>query len=962
MQLDNYQGLYNLTSEELEDLNSHNDSCKKSTSEVLTDTLVLSYNNIKESLKASVATDNLLRDDNLNTNDLFWDISSSSKLSSSIASGVISVAIEELENNSTEDPAILTAAITEQLLRKGVLSSEQLSEFGTDYFDYVGKIIPDMQKFIKKVRSASSIKQLKKGSTAEFLLRNDTAAITEMQQHHLSPIKQIHVSGAQMTCTCPICNKEVLLDKLGIVYLIFATEKGHRAFEDTDKNTVAILPNINYCSCGEGFVYSLYDLYRINVTIKTKMKKSANKFAQEALQFGKGTACARTEIPLNFFYDSISYLFYGDPINTDAAELITGTNLQDIRKTVSVKEILGEIKVDSKEIEEAAVQFYNRLIGKGIYTIKNIQSSSEADTDDMDDCNVQEFSTIVHKSAAHLSYHELAITIATHLSKNYDVLKRQALFSLIFSLNESSLFAQLVNKQHLWDKEIELKAYAMLPNVNTDQLDAVHSTMISLLYEKYSDVQATTAEKLQYLKQREKDLQVEVESLKKNAATFYDVLKKNKDMLSYTRIINLNQYKLNEIFGVLDPELIAFFDEITDRMIINNYAEKYFPIYVNYSIFNTATLNSAINKYSDTSAVSKSLVNAFKKVASDANYMDMSLEAVLQNEFAKVAELSTKGLDSLHSLYSAFRDCDYYSFIQATAKLDSLQSKIISSTLQKGLQKLYIASEKDRQSLNTVNDIHFYLKDFSDEELDSMSMKSRATLELLKFGLYVPKRLPSENINNYIERFARLQSQGKLYTQDCYKYAELFEKYAEFYGVIFLCGSITNMEYSSYTRSSFISVLCDIAVKYVSRDFGRYLFAINEEMLSRICYDRESMYNIQLSGRNEHSFYAILNGQYNSCMADIAEKELDKYLDYTVKSVDSFSTYTKHFVLREFLQRITCKPYNELAVMEAKYQAVKQIDSQNNIDVSDVNGEDVYDQIINEIEYYADIKVDEETS
>lgn len=956
LQQKGYQGLDNLTMEELEELKQHDESCNLSTSEALQETLSLSYNSIRSSLVNSVATDVLLKSDSYSWKDLFKDISEANALPSSVSSGVVSIAIEELKDAVAVDETDLVSVITGHLLEKNVMSAEQLSELGQEYFNYVRKVIPDIQKFIRKVRVASGIKQLKKEGTTEYLLSKDAKLMKEMQQHHLSPIQQIQEHAGKKSCVCPKCANNVTLNNLGVTYLIFATEKGHRSFEDTDKNTVAILPNVNYCSCGEGFVYCLYDLYNLNTAVKLKMKKSANKFAQEALQFGKGTACARTEIPLSFFKDNISYLFYDEKISTGDNHTEAALGTEQKSEQDELTDVLASIKVDSVEMEEASKRFYQRLISKGIVPLeekKEVDLSKAEITNSLD--------AVVLRSSSHLSYHELAVVIATHLSKNYNVLKRQALFSLVFSLKESMLIEHVVNKQHLWDKEIELKACNALPKGSAASLNSVQRTEVSLLFSKYSNADLTIEEKLQFLRDKVAQLQEEIQLIKQHTVLFYNALRQNKDMLSFTRIVNLNQYKLNEILGVLDKDVIELFDEVTDRMIINNYAEKYFTIYTSYNIFNTSLLSNTINKCSDNAKVSNSLVNAFNKVVEKATDVDTAVTVDVETEFAKVAELSTKSLEPLQELYKAFQACDFYTFIQAVSKLDDISSSIISNNFKGELHKLFNQAQEDRELISQTDRLHFYLKDFNDEEFDSMSMKAQTMLESLNFGLYVPKRKASENINRYIERYYDLQQQGSLYKVDCYDYSKAFMKYASFFGLIFLCNSVTSLEYSSYTRASFISVLCEIVVNGASRTFGNYLFAINEEVLNRVCYDKESLFNIHADNRNERSIYSMLNGHYSNCMTAIAEENANNYFEKTVSSTDAFDSYLETFTLKDFLRSIMSKPFEELALQEAKYQAVKQNGSAGNIDVSDINGEEVLETIVNEIEYYAEIQVDKET-
>lgn len=954
-----YQGLYNLDKDLLQKLKEHADNISSVTSNSIKELLSGIFENTYNSLIDSVATDPLVEDivGELDTN------VTANYAPSSIDSDVnmqMRNTITELILNKNAS-AVTPNVVLNALITKDVITIKDLEENQDKFIDYLQMLIPQMIAYCDNTLRKSGLKKIQREDTTQYLLKDDRLLLNKALASELLPIKQIFVSGNNLYCHCSKCNNKIVLSGPALSYIVYATNTARNdiidsMFETKRGSNSTLLPRVHYCSnCSAGSILSPYDLSVLVEPLRKYMYKGANRFAQNSIKYGRGTSVTRAEVSFSTIQSILDYLYV---IEAQSEEEL----LQVLRNKGSQSEELGtaHIVVDTYEIKLAAEQFYKKLIGK--IPIKKLQAITASDADVYTDSEAVP-DVVPTKTKDTVTFKELAVHLALNLGRDYNKLKNQALFSLLFMFNETSLIEDVLDMRRIWALEALLKFIDSLP-ANADSLSESEKFDIAIEYEKrYPDnVNVGIGVKYHTICAMYDSLKEELQMRKANRNAFIKELSENVDMLSYTKIINLNQYKISQIFSIVtDAEMLNLLDEVTDRMIINNLAEDYYEIYTRTNIFNLNKVKTTMES-SVAETLTDNLVKMFDKVID--KYLDKTGKHVHVNKFSarskfsNVSYLSNNSLLCVKELYDAFRDADFYRFIDAIGNIVGIEDSIISANLLAKLKLLIDLAEEDSKSIIGKTYAQFYLQDFTVEELQELDIVNKQRLDRTKFGLLVPKRLSGESIIAYLDRYDTLKQNKTLYTVDCYDYTDEFNKYIGVYADILLCASITGMSYKSYVKAAFIVALCGVAVEDIDRNFGLHLFAVNDRMLAREQNGCENFLELSASALQGEKVYGIAYGYYSSFIADKASDMLKCYEDIVTTSSVSPSKLVNQFSLQQFLQELLLADDDTIIMAESKYRASRNTDVKD-IEIADIDVAEFKDTATYELSYYCGSKVEE---
>lgn len=965
-----YQGIFNLEFEDLKKLKVHNDNIQETTSDSMHNTLEVLYKNIFDTLNTSTATEIPLP--SIDNKD-YLNIAPGSLpavIENDVNISMISIIVQALTNTDNCTPN----DVINGLLKSGAISYTDLEENQDVYINYLNMLIPEVRIFIERGKHDAILTSLQRKNTAKYLLSSEHKLLEEAKEHMLGFIKQIFVDVNGMYCDCPSCFSKVQLNSIALDYIVFVAN--NRRDIDLHDNyssrkhgsNCSIFPRIHYCEkCATGITLAPYDLVSIQQELNKLMKRGVLSFVQESATFGSGTAFTRAEIPFSMINKFISYMYYyeiGDLNHNDISSQNTPTNNETDEKQ-------DEIVVDFVEIKTAAEQFYKKLLGETpCYSgcdLDQEMSLCSMDNLELSDENLSLENSNILKKTLNLSYHELAIYMSNNLSKDYNKIKHQALFSILFVLNENIHIESLLDMTSIIALENAGKFIKGLPT-DANGLSLTEQIEVNMEYSKLfgsmSD-EVNLQSKLDSLKDYLYIiLEVDIQKRKAVREKFFQDLVHNIDVLANTKIINLNQCKITSIYSILtDKNIIAFMDELTDRMIINNLAEEYYSIYIRTKVFNPVSLKMA-DKKSDEDKVFDSLNNMFAKVV-DKYEMNTGKKAVInysntERHFGKVAELTNYKLKVIRSIYESFRNNDYYSFIMAIDNVTDVDSKNLPTTFIQSLINLIEFSHSKIEEVQGVSYVEYYLCDFTKEELADCDMNTMNKLARLTFGLYVPKRMGGESLSDYVERYLDLKNSGQLIMVEHYDYTEKFNEFRDFFSTIIICSSVTSISYNSYTQASFITALAQIAVEDIDRDFAIYLFSLNERMLARLDHDSENFDSSAFDYTSVCESYKLLSGHYSNLLVNVMDNARQKYEDMLIDSNVRFSVYSTAFNAIDILKDIYTEDDSTLLIQERQYQSgVKEsLNNGTNIDVADIDIQEVRDTIVNEVELYGEFDLE----
>lgn len=792
---------------------------------------VENFNTIRNLIKENKATyvannANNLRSNNIQiTNNLDLDADFIENVNEEIIRALDS--IDDINSAKSE----LTPNIIYNRLYTSLPAEMKVHIENPDLYTYLQSAIPIFIEARQNDYYVYRDEEMRRSKTTNFLLHRENKSVNIMLNSECSTIKQIFRQGNNYKYYCPNCHKMVEMSSNIVSYIVFASER--------DSYFPYMMPNVIKCSECSGNLLLSADTYdRVNSNVNKGYKDGISKLFNFLSKISTGTAITKINPDFDIMFDGLN--------------IIADLALDDDSKVLEIIDTKENIKYPEGEYVKALKMFYNKLHTFG--TAKVIAPMETSDIGELEDNSGSfDFSSTDNATqcTSNISTKELAVCIATELSLNYQELKNKAIFSLIMTIDEFECLREVLNRQEFWDNEIALKFLSQIDSV-CDNSKELNATGIALI--KYQgDPKDISSLKNAFIQYRDNVIKQNAE-IQKNYTSLLEQIEKSTDLLSFTKILNIRQIDARLLtFYLCDDYLMEIFDDITDKMIINNYAERYSNVFFRISAFNKkATFKRTL-----------------EKVAS-GNPIVASLNKILEDEFGyslskdMLKALSYTSANHLICLRDAAENLKRYSYYRFIEELNNLSdcSTLINPAYDaklKGLKTL-VKSESD---ILKKGYYEYYLADFSSEEIALLDSSERILMYSIEFERFVPKRLEDESLSDYLKRYEILYESDLFYTVECYDYKEYFEKFKEYFILIIAGYNVLNLEDNNFIVGNVMRSLLYLVYSEFPRSFGLMFLGYSEEYFNRIMYSGVYALKSDIFKQND-ALYHVLYGQYVS--------------------------------------------------------------------------------------------------
>lgn len=792
---------------------------------------------------------------------------------------IIEQLLNEVDNNIENIENITVDTIYDYLsFNNKDINPSEIEDNQMIIFNYLESIVPDIifryNQNIKKNSSNSKHRSL----LAKYLLADELALKKDLvsfglysDKLNIGYIKQLYQNENEFSFKCSDCGEIVPIGKVIASYIAFPTERG--CFNH-------MFPKIFKCKCGKGYVFTETDYNLLESYLEKRLSSSVSMFVDRLANFCKGSANLRIKIPSNVISEVFSSILIS--IKSDTVE---NSNKKD--KTF----FNSELNISDSEFMVAVKQFYNKLSGMynstSRYNSGNLEASNIFDITPKDESYLMkvannDYTYKTREKNNKLSYNEVAYYVCNMLSMNYVSVKNSAIFSLLFALDEHINIREYINCSRIWDLKNILRLLDNNANIKPDLIPLdVMAELVSLATfitkENFSgELNDTKFRKivLNKLESHRSEIENEIKDFTEKREIILKSMINCKEALSFTVIYNMSQYKLKDFECILtDADIFALVDEISDRMIINYYAEKFFTVWSSMNIIDKNLMNSVLKTTSKSTDVQKSLTKNLGKLF--LKHGVRIPEYVFSQYFHMTFQLSQNNLKPLKKLADAFNSGDYYRFCEIINNIDLDIDSMISKEYTDEL-KLFLCDAKQKVApvlTKYKNRYEYYLNQFDSSELSMLDLESLD----IKFSRYLPKKQEGESILNYIKRYEDMRKDGTLSKYNSIDYGEGFIDFCDSYILIYSCSLLYNVEYRSFATGTFMCQLLNLIVNYGDRTSKLPILGINESILNML---DNSIYVIdyeRILQNNPEIKYRILSGYYFTSLMPIMSKLHQEY-------------------------------------------------------------------------------------
>ena len=791
-----------------------------------------------------------------------------------------------------------------------------------DFFKFLEDAIPvaitaaqsNYQQLVEAERQREKI--------ASYLLKNEQDTITQLETSNCSFIKQLFYHNDNYVYYCADCQKEVILQEDILSYILYAAEK-----DDYAKVTI---PKLIKCpKCGKEHLLPLIWYLNIAEHLQKEYVNGANEVFKFLSKVSTGTALTKINPSLELLMEGV-----------DSVITLAGDNefILDMEKsTVEAKPII----FSDAEYRAAIDAFSKRLLlfDDSEVTGQNIQLNNTMDS--IDDIEAFSFASSEDtKTVDSLTFKELAICMSSELSLDYRATKNKALYSLIMSLNEYDFAKEILDKSTVWDLQNRLIVLSKLDKITSNDKE-----LLSIYKGMYQDIARTSADSdeamIQLLREYRAKLPGAIDSLEEVYAHFVEEIKRNIDLFAHTRILNINQisYKLLSLY-VNDAGLAELLDDITDRMIVNNYAEQFAHTLFRSSVLNNSSIRTTLLEIADGHMIATTVLNHLSRK------YGYDLPGTV---YDRLCYITASHLNPLKSAADALKGCEYYNFVEALASIQEC-STLISLTADEKLKKAVQLAKDELSSFKAKSYHEFYLKDFSVEEIGELDQSYRVRLMKFEFGRYVPKRLINETLNAYIERYEILERDNHLSIVDHYDYLQEFRKFEDYYMIIMNGHNVLDLARNNFALANFARCWLYLCVNNFSRQESLFLLGYDENYFRRL----KALCTYKFSAehfKGMKDLYKVLTGNYAGPTSEFIQAYLIDYENRTLTERDDLNEFMYETV-DSILSIIDTMDDAAIQKLEQSYNTIKRTNvnsSETTSDELDFTRED----LVNDIEMHA---------
>lgn len=695
---------------------------------------------------------------------------------------------------------------------------------------------------------------------AMYLLQDSALAIQELIAAHntgrSSFIKCIEVSETGSFAVCPECEKRVDLRKQPLLKCTMTVFPNNRY-------DFICAPSIVKCSCGRCLTLAACEYDEIETLLKKKLGDKLSSCASNTTAQSSSTPVLHYVPPIELIRPAINHL-----ISTETNATI------DQDESLLAGEVHTEPAFNLDEYRKA-LQFFNSKI-------EHLGSMPTLADDITAKCFLGEagqdiiMDTVYSKNTDGLSYSEIASHICSTLSKDYCLVKNQAIACILGAIHDNCILYDALDnsKIALLENLIDfVERKAMLKHPENDNQTVI---LIATAYRMLTGSSDITVDQrvitpddhdylqpaLDYLREHKDQLEVLLRTRKAKQQEAKKSLLSLENTLRYVKLVNVSTIQLSVLHSICyDTEIANFINELADKVIISNLVLEFGAVWQSFSQLPVCKLYSKISSVDPNGRL--------EKVCKALSMSDTILFTCFEN---LKQELSGNTISIIHRLATAIKRLDYRGFCKEAYNLTMAQKTNVSKFI----------SDVARDYDISKTDIESQLFEFTSEELAECAEE----LDGVTFTRFVPKRLPDETLSEYLLRYNELQLRQKLDSANSYDYLEKFERYP-LHEIIYLSFAdlIYEIHYSDFAKATYLNGVIDLCrLGAISDDYARNILGIADSykvMLNKYSYTpvlytdetRDTVSLLQYFYETELSEYMLdVLSQYDSVLLNTSER------------------------------------------------------------------------------------------
>jgi hypothetical protein len=790
-------------------------------------------------------------------------------------------AIVKAVNNIVQSSILSNSDISVEEVYEKIVNYSAFDKVDSDvYRNEILSFLKEVIPIIKNYHQSEANREMKshehRSKIAEFLLREELMASERLKADYdhgrLHITKNIFNLNGKYAIECPQCNSDIMMAQSPVTLIKFATEKSE------DNTSFYMFPNSYQCDCGSSVILAPDDYAAIKKQLNSS-RTVLNSAIRYSTDFCKGASFIRVSPAISGIITSIDYL-----VREKSIEALDD-NTQDAGESY--------YSIDDNEMQEAAKRFYARICGLNNYQnhLKSkrlktailpqpdIWHSAQLSTSDNSDGSHKEMPS-GYKSAKE-ACHEVAVYFCRMLSMRYKHVKNNAVFSLLLYIKDNPLLEEALNTfdlnaalNRLW----ALKRVIQLSKSSTDfaECEPYINFLAPLIAEAGISVSYNKVDLKETVHAVVADADKIAEIVRAKQEEFnqtLDFMQENLERFGYCKIINISNFSRFDFMKFTsDRRLFEVIDEITDLMIINNYAGEFYEYWERLGICNTSTLRKALKSRTDKNSALNSVI---KQITGFLR----SFGSIYLKDFSVIYEPAADEQSSLRAVVKSLSSGNFYKFCREMLKADMnvMDYTVPNETykLNMAMRNLYQIASK---TLNEQSEIEFFLSEmFSQKEIQ----ENIALLETLVFEGVVPVRKENETPPEYIERYLMWQNGKETESGELKSFYGFFRENRHDILIITAASLYSEVEYKSYTPAAFMSKMVNCFLRSnrdcVNMAGLRAMLGLSDEMLCYIGVDDTLITPEDVHLGEAADWMRILSCEYASGVSDFL-KEPEKKL------------------------------------------------------------------------------------
>lgn len=827
--------------------------CDATTVQQVKENFINSFAEICDSIKASKAT---LSAAGVTSSDISWDKPTAPAILDNELTDVLWDHILELvirTGNQNGDFHEITYNKVIETIYDRLSSAAQMALMEAESYPYVLTCISAAIKSYKDIAITRKALDEQRSKVTSYLLREDKLAIQTIKNKKCSVAKQVFVKNGQYFFRCDNCGTESKVPEAIVSYIVYDAESAHKP---------KVIPRLLECSsCGEAHLLPITWYAAIKKKLDADYKTGTDELLKHLSKIATGTAISRIIPGARSVFSDIETV-----IDISEKEDVTASNVP----VSKVKELAALTITSDPEYRKAIKCFRDRLVG---FASSNKSSAQLADE------LLNSLSSSKQEVKA-LTTKELAKCIASSLSLDYLTEKNKALYSLVLTLDEyDSVRSCMCFTEIVYN--LNKAEFLSLLDEPESKIKESSKELISLYKDVYGEKEEDFNKVIAGLKEYRSSLLASVEDYKTRHKVFVEILSNYKDLFSNTKILNIKQINYELLHSYLcDCELISLFDEITDRMIINNHAEQYAVVlFKDSAIRKKNNLKTLLLDSSNGDAIESAVAKVLESINIELpNYSSRCLQYVSANH-----------LSALRTAASYFKHNEYYNFVTALIEFNA-DSTLIDQKADDLLEALCNFVMLEAKDVQQKSYCEYYLSDFSEAEIASLDSSYRTKMMEITFGRFVPRRLNGESLPEYLDRYIELEEQDFLSTVPHYDYREKFSKFTEYVPVILAGANVLGLEYDNFVLADFVRILLNACCFVFTRKTALFLLRYNESFIARVCKNMQYEFTAD-AFKDNSNLLRVLHVDYHTSLGNFIQPYADKCSNETLNEHSDVPKY-----------------------------------------------------------------------